>query len=46
MAVELRTRIEREYQVKLSMVQLLKDGTITTVAQALTTELNSAHASA
>ncbi|MFI6551365.1 SDR family NAD(P)-dependent oxidoreductase [Streptomyces prunicolor] len=46
MAVELRTRIERQYQVKLPMVQLLKDGTITTVAQALTTELNSAHASA
>ncbi|MCX4561594.1 SDR family NAD(P)-dependent oxidoreductase [Streptomyces phaeochromogenes] len=46
MAVELRNRIEREYQVKLPMVQLLKDGTITTVVQALTAELNSANASA
>ncbi|MFF0110352.1 type I polyketide synthase [Streptomyces hirsutus] len=46
MAVELRNRIERRYQVKLPMVQLLKDGTITTVAQALATELNSADASA
>ncbi|MEU3855343.1 type I polyketide synthase [Streptomyces sp. NPDC029554] len=46
MAVELRTRIERRYQVKLPMVQLLKDGTITTVAQALAAELNSADASA
>src|SRR5690606_10123262 len=42
MAVELRNRIERRYQVKLPMVQLLKDGTITTVAQALAAELNSA----
>ncbi|WP_431948507.1 type I polyketide synthase [Actinacidiphila sp. bgisy167] len=39
MAVELRNRIERRYHVKLPMVQLLKDGTITTVAQALTTAL-------
>ncbi|MFC9162143.1 acyl carrier protein, partial [Streptomyces fungicidicus] len=46
MAVELRNRIERRYQVKLPMVQLLKDGTITTVAQALAAELNSADASA
>ncbi|MGE6733134.1 type I polyketide synthase [Streptomyces sp. NPDC059900] len=46
MAVELRNRIEREYQVKLPMVQLLKDGTIATVVQALTAELNSANASA
>ncbi|WP_406500170.1 type I polyketide synthase [Streptomyces sp. NBC_00846] len=46
MAVELRNRIEREYQVKLPMVQLLKDGTITTVVQALSAELNSANASA
>ncbi|MGA5452718.1 type I polyketide synthase [Streptomyces umbrinus] len=46
MAVELRNRIEREYQVKLPMVQLLKDGTITTVVQALTAELNSANAPA
>ncbi|WGD39101.1 type I polyketide synthase [Streptomyces cathayae] len=46
MAVELRNRIERRYQVKLPMVQLLKDGTITTVAQALATELNSTNASA
>ncbi|CAM5594675.1 type I polyketide synthase [Streptomyces hirsutus] len=46
MAVELRNRIERRYQIKLPMVQLLKDGTITTVAQALATELNSADASA
>ncbi|MFF1676167.1 SDR family NAD(P)-dependent oxidoreductase [Streptomyces sp. NPDC058256] len=44
MAVELRNRIEREYQVKLPMVQLLKDGTITTVVQALTAELNAANA--
>ncbi|WP_254396452.1 acyl carrier protein, partial [Streptomyces sp. AC512_CC834] len=35
MAVELRNRIERRYQVKLPMVQLLKDGTVTSVAQAL-----------
>ncbi|MFD3625187.1 type I polyketide synthase, partial [Streptomyces sp. NPDC058698] len=42
MAVELRNRIERRYQVKLPMVQLLKDGTITTVAQALAAELNPA----
>ncbi|WP_188114006.1 type I polyketide synthase [Streptomyces apricus] len=41
MAVELRNRIERRYQIKLPMVQLLKDGTVTTVAQALATELNS-----
>ncbi|MFI1220276.1 acyl carrier protein, partial [Streptomyces althioticus] len=46
MAVELRTRIERRYQVKLPMVQLLKDGSITTVAQALAAELNSADVSA
>nr|WP_127891569.1 type I polyketide synthase [Streptomyces sp. S10(2018)] len=46
MAVELRNRVERRYQVKLPMVQLLKDGTITTVAQALAAELNSADASA
>ncbi|MFI8489512.1 type I polyketide synthase [Streptomyces rubrogriseus] len=46
MAVELRNRVERRYQVKLPMVQLLKDGTITTVAQALANELNSADASA
>ncbi|MDQ0601967.1 acyl transferase domain-containing protein/NAD(P)-dependent dehydrogenase (short-subunit alcohol dehydrogenase family)/acyl carrier protein [Streptomyces canus] len=46
MAVELRNRIERRYQVKLPMVQLLKDGSITTVAQALAAELNSADASA
>ncbi|WP_230193476.1 type I polyketide synthase [Streptomyces coriariae] len=46
MAVELRNRIERRYQIKLPMVQLLKDGTITTVAQALAAELNSADASA
>jgi acyl carrier protein len=46
MAVELRTRIERRYQVKLPIVQLLKDGTLTTVAQALAAELNSADASA
>ncbi|WP_329557601.1 SDR family NAD(P)-dependent oxidoreductase [Streptomyces sp. NBC_00696] len=46
MAVELRNRIEREFQVKLPMVQLLKDGTITTVVQALTAELNSATTSA
>ncbi|MYR45019.1 acyl carrier protein, partial [Streptomyces sp. SID5910] len=39
MAVELRNRVERRYQVKLPMVQLLKDGTITTVAQALANEL-------
>jgi acyl transferase domain-containing protein/NADPH:quinone reductase-like Zn-dependent oxidoreductase/acyl carrier protein len=41
MAVELRNRIERRYGVRLPMVQLLKDGTLTTIAQALTTELNS-----
>ncbi|MDG5808823.1 type I polyketide synthase [Streptomyces ossamyceticus] len=46
MAVELRNRVERRYQVRLPMVQLLKDGTITTVAQALAAELNSADASA
>ncbi|MGW3647540.1 SDR family NAD(P)-dependent oxidoreductase [Streptomyces sp. NPDC000878] len=46
MAVELRNRIEREYRVKLPMVQLLKDGTVTTVVQALTAELNSANAPA
>ncbi|WP_415942021.1 type I polyketide synthase [Streptomyces sp. 067-1] len=46
MAVELRNRIERRYQVKLPMVQLLKDGTVTSVAQALAAELNSADASA
>ncbi|WP_326718859.1 SDR family NAD(P)-dependent oxidoreductase [Streptomyces sp. NBC_00243] len=46
MAVELRNRIEREYRVKLPMVQLLKDGTITTVVQALAAELNSANAPA
>ncbi|MEU2900748.1 SDR family NAD(P)-dependent oxidoreductase [Streptomyces sp. NPDC001273] len=46
MAVELRNRIERRYQIKLPMVQLLKDGTVTTVAQALATELNSADTSA
>ncbi|MET9565792.1 type I polyketide synthase [Streptomyces tauricus] len=46
MAVELRNRIERRYQIKLPMVQLLKDGTVTTVAQALATELNSTDASA
>ncbi|MFF8481889.1 SDR family NAD(P)-dependent oxidoreductase [Streptomyces antibioticus] len=46
MAVELRNRIERRYQVRLPMVQLLKDGTITTVAQALAAELNAADASA
>ncbi|WP_181785274.1 type I polyketide synthase [Streptomyces phytophilus] len=44
MAVELRNRIERRYQVKLPMVKLLKDGTITTVAQALADELDSANA--
>ncbi|MFE1800827.1 acyl carrier protein, partial [Streptomyces sp. NPDC059517] len=46
MAVELRNRIERRYQIKLPMVQLLKDGTVTTVAQALATELNSTHTTA
>ncbi|MGW2125699.1 acyl carrier protein, partial [Streptomyces sp. NPDC001758] len=46
MVVELRNRIERRYQIKLPMVQLLKDGTVTTVAQALATELNSADTSA
>ncbi|MEV7145123.1 SDR family NAD(P)-dependent oxidoreductase [Streptomyces sp. NPDC093084] len=46
MAVELRNRVERRFRVKLPMVQLLKDGTITTVAQALAAELNSADAPA
>ncbi|WP_329182758.1 type I polyketide synthase [Actinacidiphila glaucinigra] len=46
MAVELRNRIERRYHVKLPMVQLLKDGTITTVAQALTAEIAPADTSA
>ncbi|MFW6718569.1 SDR family NAD(P)-dependent oxidoreductase [Streptomyces sp. MAR4 CNY-716] len=46
MAVELRNRIERRYQVKLPMVKLLKNGTITTVAQALADELDSANAPA
>ncbi|MFD6291843.1 acyl carrier protein, partial [Streptomyces sp. NPDC060205] len=46
MAVELRNRIQRRYQIKLPMVQLLKDGTVTTVAQALATELNSTHTTA
>uniref|UniRef100_UPI0028D42155 type I polyketide synthase n=1 Tax=Streptomyces kroppenstedtii TaxID=3051181 RepID=UPI0028D42155 len=44
MAVELRNRIERRYQIKLPMVQLLKDGTVTTVAEALANELNSTDA--
>ncbi|WP_263167450.1 type I polyketide synthase [Streptomyces sp. SCSIO ZS0520] len=46
MAVELRNRIERRYHVKLPMVQLLKNGTLTTVAQALAAELQPADASA
>ena len=46
MAVELRNRVERRYQVKLPMVRLLRNGTISTVAQALATELNSADTSA
>ncbi|AUH43396.1 type I polyketide synthase [Streptomyces sp. CMB-StM0423] len=46
MAVELRNRIERRYRIRLPMVKLLKDGTITTVAQALADELDSANAPA
>lgn len=46
MAVELRSRIEREYRVKLPMVQLLKGGTITSVAQAIVNEVHSTATSA
>ncbi|UED87559.1 type I polyketide synthase [Streptomyces profundus] len=46
MAVELRNRIQRAYRVKLPMVRLLKDGTVTTVAEALATELTTVHVSA